>query len=330
MKPNKKPAKRFNCPLLFKALSKRVLNPGWEIKLKRKGYIFLLPFIIGFVFYFSLIVIQSIRYGFSKNELGARGFESTFNGWANYVYAFTEDPHYILLLRNSINSFAYSIPVILIFSLFVAVLLNQGMRGRVFFRAVFFVPVIVATGLITKVDMQNTVLNSLSSSAAIVTGGLADGAARVFSYESIQGAVMSLGFGRQFTGYVLNAVDSIIQTINSSGVQILIFLSGLQSIPPSIYEAAQIEGASGWESFWKITFPMISPLILVNLFYSVIDYFTQTGNAMMNYTQELAFGKNLYGEAIAMSWAYFAFIAAILAVIGLIAGRFVFYMQRGE
>jgi len=309
-------------------LINRILHPGKEIKLKRKALLFLTPFIVGFIFYFSIIVFQSLRYSFSENMLGGQGFESTFNGWANYIYAFTEDAYYMMYLTNSLTAFLYSTPVILIFSLFIAVLLNQKMRGRVIFRTVFFVPVIVATGLISKIDLQNALLVSLSTSSGIQTGEIAQSGSQLISYESMQNMVMSLGFNPQFTGYILDAVNNIISTINHSGVQILIFLSGLQSISPSIYESAQIEGASGWESFWKITFPMISPLILVNLFYSVIDYFIQPTSNMMTHVQEVAFGRALYGEATAMSWIYFACIAVILLVTGFIVSRFVFYQQR--
>ena len=297
-----------------------------------KGYLFLTPFIFGFIFYFVVIISNSIQYSFSSNEITENGLVSIFSGWSNYSFAFTEDPNFVRLLVETLTAFLYNTPIIVMFSLFIAVILNLKIKGRVIFRAIFFVPVIVATGLIAKVDSNNVLLTALMSPGGIDTGGLGGGSGFV-SYMSMQQIVLSMGLNPQFTNYVLNAVNVVISSINQAGVQILIFLSGLQSIPLSVYEAADIEGASAWESFWKITFPMISPLILVNLFYTVIDYFTQTTGSVMNYISDMTFGRGLFnqpqiGPASAMAWIYFACIAVILAVLGFIVSRFVFYQQR--
>lgn len=300
---------------------------GLNSRTKLKGWLFLSPFLIGFALYFCAIITTSIVYSFSNNTLTQQGLVSKFNGIANYNYALRVDPQFIQLLVSAVSQFLTNTPVILIFSLFIAVILNQNIKGRTAFRAIFFIPVILATGLIDKIDMNNDVLNNLSNLSGISTGGLAT-ATKFFSYANIEQLTLSLNLNAGYTSYILSAVNNIISIVNLSGVQILIFLSGLQSISPSIYESAQVEGASGWECFWKITIPMLSPMILVNLFYSVIDYFTRTSSPMMNYISDVTFNSSKYGDASAMSWIYFVSIAVILAVIALLVRRFIFYEQK--
>ena len=294
---------------------------------QRKGWLFLSPFLIGFTCYFCVVVANSLVYSFSSGRLTEQGLVTTFNGFENYIYAFTKDVQFERLLSASIGMFLSNIPVIVIFSLFIAVVLNEKIKGRLFFRAIFFIPVVISTGLVTKIDMSNTFLNEISNTPGIDSGGLMIASQQFLSFESIQKLTLSLHLNSNFTSYIFSAVNNILSIVNQSGVQILIFLCGLQAISPSIYEAAEVEGASSWESFWKITFPMISPMILINIFYSVINYFTNTNSEMMAYLNKIMFSSSLYGEATAMAWIYFVSISVIIAVIALIVNRFVFYQE---
>lgn len=300
-------------------------------RLQRKkqlaGWVFVVPFLIGFAFYFLPVVVQSLIYSFSDIDAGDAGMVTTWAGFKNFDYAFTKDTKFVQHLTESISTLLANTPSILIFSLFIAVMLNQKMRGRAAFRAIFFIPVIIATGMVDRADLNNAVMNNLGNASEIETGALA-ASSQMFSLDDITELLSSLNFSVSLTGYVTSMVNNILDIVNQSGIQILIFLAGLQSISPSIYESAEIEGATGWECFWKITFPMISPMILVNLFYTIIDFFTRSSSTMMEYVHNLSFGKSLYGEASAMSWIYFACIAGILAVAAAIVGRFVFVQQR--
>ena len=125
--------------------------------------------------------------------------------------------------------------------------------------------------------------------------------------------------------YIVKLVNDIYNIINYSGVQMLIFLAGLQAISPSIYEACQIEGATGWETFWKITFPMISPMILVNAVYTIIDSFTRNNNPVMSYINSYSGSEEV---SLAMSWMYFLIVMLIIGVVAAIASSFVFYQRR--
>ncbi|MBR4072679.1 MAG: sugar ABC transporter permease, partial [Clostridia bacterium] len=203
-------------------------------------------------------------------------------------------------------------------------------KGRTFFRAVFFIPVILATGFMAKADMNNMISDQMWSSMGSATASAADTemANGLFNGAEIQEFLLSLSFSTKISDFILNAAQNIYNIVNISGVQMVIFLAGIQSISPAIYESASIDGATAWESFWLITFPMISPLIIVNVVYTVIDSFTSSDNIIMLQIQEQTFKSNGMGLASAMAWFYFLVVAVCLIVITLIIRGYVYYQQR--
>ncbi len=134
------------------------------------------------------------------------------------------------------------------------------------------------------------------------------------------------GFASDIFLYVFDIVEGVYAIAIASGIQIIIFLSGLQTISPSMFEAAQIEGCTAWESFWKITFPMVSSLILVNIVYTVIDFFSRTDNTVAAEIQK-AVGKLEYGQASAMAWIYFLIVIVFLGIISLIISKRIYYYE---
>ena len=222
------------------------------------------------------------------------------------------------------------VPAILIFSLFIAVLLNQKMVGRAAFRAIFFVPVILSTGLISQIDYSNTSLMTyMSDSEGIGTNAAqSTSVAEIVSAMDIEYLFSNMKIGGGMAKYVSSILNNIYNIVNRSGVQMLIFLAGLQSISPAIYESCNVEGASAWETFWKITFPMISPMILVNFIYTIIDAFTSSTNTVMSYINQV------YGEAgkdtlsVAMAWIYFAIVIVAVVLAAALMSAFVFYQRR--
>ena len=221
------------------------------------------------------------------------------------------------------------IPSIVLFSLFVAIILNQKIAGRAAFRAIFFIPVILTTGLISDIDKSNSLSSYMESTAGIDNGsGQTSTAAQIVSVMDIQALFQNMMVGNEIVVYVVNLVNNIFNIVNRCGVQMLIFLSGLQSISPAIYESCSIDGASGWETFWKITLPMVSPMILVNTIYTIIDAFTSADNQVMRYISsvyEKADGNVL---SSAMSWMYFLIVILIIALVAAILSAFVFYQRR--
>ena len=218
--------------------------------------------------------------------------------------------------------------IILSFSFFISTLLVQEFRGRALARTLFFLPVILSTGIIAAADVT----------AAGFAGGAADNAgtaigsafgSELSSFFDLQELLMSLDVPRSLSETVAYAVDSTYTVVNRSGVQILIFLSALNGISPSIFEASKVEGATRWEEFWKITFPMITPMILVNFVYTIVDTFTYPGYGMLAYIQTQAFSLNRMGYASALSWIYFAIVFVLLGIVYGVLKRRIVYLDQG-
>lgn len=287
------------------------------------GYIFILPWVIGFLLFFLKPVIQSLQFSFNELEVTNKGFSLIPKGFSNYINAFTADANFPRNLTASLSKMATDVPIILIFSFFAALLLKQEYRGCNMAKTVFFLPVILASGVFLKMQSQfgqaTAELNaSIEESAKTIT------MLQAFNLQNYMG---EMGIPAQYITIITAPVNKIFQLVSQSGIQIFIFLAGLHSISPSLFEACYIEGATGWETFWKITFPMVSPLILVNAIYTVVDSFTAYNNATLFYIYNEAFGKFHFGYSSALAWIYFLVIAAILGVVGFIASKLIFYQD---
>ncbi len=294
-------------------------------KKAKSGWLFVLPFIIGFVLIYIPIVWQSILYSFGKlNYLSNGGVIRENVMFDNYITALTNQG-FRDALGDGMKQLALQTLAILFFSLFIAIILNQKMVGRAAFRAIFFIPVILATGLISGIDASTN--NAATAANQIATGSAATA---IISADDIKGLFSNMIVGKELVEYVTGFVNDIFDIVNRSGVQILIFLAGLQSISPSVYESCEMEGASAWESFWKITLPMISPMILVNFVYTLIDSFTAESNGVMKFISSVYNNPAAGGMVVAsaMSWLYFALIILIVAALGGIISSFVFYQRR--
>ena len=283
----------------------------------RAGWIFVLPFLLGFVCIYLPIIIESIKSTFMYTE-NVRT-EPVFVGFENYVEALTAHA-FLETLLPGIGELVFDIPAILLFSLFMAILLNQKMMGRAAFRAIFFLPVVLATGIMTPPA------NSSIDAGGIDNGSGTSAASEIVSVMDIQKLFANMKIGTELVDYVVELINDIYDIVNRSGVQMLIFLSGLQSISPAIYEACKIDGATGWETFWKITFPMISPMILVNAVYTVIDAFTTENNTVMKFIDTI--NKSNLEVGAAMAWMYFLVVILIIGIVAGIVSMFVFYQRK--
>ncbi len=309
-------------------LGKKKRRVSLEARKARQGWIFVLPFVIGFIAVYLPIIFDSIVYSFS--EIGRKN-TLTFVGFENYKNAIMggSGVDFLEALGEGLLKLALDIPTIIVFSLFIAVLLNQKIIGRAAFRAIFFMPVILSTGLIASIDMMNITDESMSSG---IDTGMESGTAQIVNAMDIQVLFSNMAVGSELATTVAKVVNNIYDIVNRSGVQMLIFLAGLQSISPAIYESCEVEGATAWETFWKITFPMISPMILVNLVYTIIDSFTDVSNPVMQVISEAytATGANSRTISSAMSWMYFLIVMLIIAAFAGIASAFTFYQRRDK
>lgn len=291
------------------------------------GYLFVSPFIIGFVAFLLKPMYESFKMSLcdvivNANSKVGEPFNMTFISdlkSTNYYKAFFIDPEYKNLLVETLKDMAIQVPSILVFSFFVALLLNQKFKGRGFVRAVFFLPVILASGILVGLETDNVLMSGMKdviaeSSNATIT-------------VTLQEILSTTGIGGKILDPVFTIIDSVYDIALASGIQIIIFISGLQTVSPSMYEAAKIEGCSAWESFWKITFPMVSSMILVNLVYSVVDFFMRTDNeAMELITEKINPGMN-YGLGSAMAWSYFLIVAVVLGILAAIISKKVYYYE---
>ena len=300
-----------------------------DVQKSRMGWLFVAPFLIGFVLVYLPMIFDSLRYSFGTIVRGVGGAASTVEwvGLENYQHALAGDPEFSTILITSIKELLFNVPAIVIFSLFMAVMLNQKMHGRAVFRAIFFIPVIVSTGIIESIDLQNTLAENMenmnTTGTELDTG---DSGNNIINIMDIQGLFQGMAIGGGLVNYVLIIVNDVYGIVGKSGVQMLIFLAGLQSISPAIYEACKIDGATGWETFWKITFPMISPMILVNAVYTIIDSFTVESNTVMSYISGIISKSEVLGTA--MSWIYFLIVVLILAAVAGIMSMYVFYQRK--
>ncbi|MCR4727698.1 MAG: sugar ABC transporter permease [Lachnospiraceae bacterium] len=297
----------------------------WKLSLLGRealaGLGFALPFLIGFFFIFLPMIVKSISYSFSNMDVQAGGYVLTpaaKNGLEHYIRALTIDPDFNRMLLRAILDMFTRVPLVIIFSFFMANLLNQKFHGRAVARSILFLPVILTSGVILGLESSDLLVSTLSPAELSGTdfSTIMNVSGLLLEYTDLPPSAIR---------FLASAVNGIYGIIIASGVQILIFLAGLQSISPSLYEASSMEGATAWESFWKITFPMISPLILVNSIYTIIDAFTSENNEIMKDIKNTIFRDVKYGFGSAMAWIYFVCIGVILLVVGGIISRFVFY-----
>lgn len=323
----KKPAPAANAPA---PTEKKKKIASLDKRKARAGWLFVLPFLIGLVLIYIPILWESISYSFANYTITDGVVTKEFAGWSHYSEALFGQADFLQSLLVGLKEMAFDIPVILIFSLFVAVILNQKMVGRAAFRAIFFLPVVISTGV-----MESVMASSYNNSDMSIDLGTEENAtAKLESSLALEQLLANifegLGFGVGLVEYIVSAVASIADIINRSGVQILIFLAALQSISPAIYESCEIDGATSWETFWKITFPMVSPMILVNAIYTIIDSFTTDSNTVMGVINSTYNGVDMASKNIsaAMGWMYFLLVLAIVGIIAAIFSAYVFYQRR--
>ena len=275
------------------------------------GRMFILPWEIGFVLFFLQPLVQSLVFVFSEVTVNFDEgvFVTKWRGLYNIRYFFLQDSAYVDKLVDSLTSFVYTIPLIVALSLIVGVLLNQKFRGRIVFRSVFFLPVIIATGVVM------TYLSG-DATAQEMRGGSNNGI-------DISNILQGMNLSANVTGTLLGFVNSIFDLFWDCGIQIVLFISGLQSIPEQLYEVCRVEGANKWEEFWYVTFPMLSGTTLLVIVFTAIEIFTDSSNSVMTYGFN-AMKQNMWWQGPTILWIYFALVGAILGLAVLLIQKKIF------
>ncbi len=272
------------------------------------GRLFALPFYLGFLFFFFTPLTQSLSFVFNTVKVDVGEYVTTPVGLDNLTYIFKLDKDFGTNLLESMGQLAWQLPVIIIASLFFALLLNQKFIGRTFARAVFFLPVIVASGVVITIIKGDAVASSMMSGNVVNDGGA------IFQSSALQDLLVRAGLNSSLINLFTTISNSLFDILWKTGMQMIIFLAGLQSISPSLYEASAMEGATAWDNFWMISLPMLAPMLLVNIVYTVVDSFTSNSNPVMNQVMQQISNVRLH-YAAAMAWVYFLLIAVVLAVI---------------
>ena len=293
------------------------------------GYFFISPFIIGFLLFLLKPMFESFRMSLCNvliaagQKEGGKGFIlEPLKGWkaSNYYKAFFYDPYFKDRLVDSLKNMAIQVPAILVFSFFIALILNQEFKGRGFVRAIFFLPVILSSGVIVGLEYNNSLMSGMKD----VIKEAGNGINITATLETI---LKTTGLGGKILDPVFKIIEAVYDVALASGIQIVIFISGLQTVSTSMYEAAKIEGCTAWESFWKITFPLVSSMILVNLVYTTVDFLMRTDNQAMVSITEKVNPQMEYGLSAAMAWSYFGIVAAVLGILAAIISKKVYYYE---
>lgn len=280
----------------------------YKTKRKLNGFLYVLPFILGFFLCFAIPLFNTVMYSFNKvsvNDTGGMKFD--YIGFQNYIDLFqsevtTGEQPMARLFADQNLSILTNVPLIVIFSLFIALLANLKFKGRGIVRVIFFLPIIF--GLDIVIDML-----------AITTGGeWVKESSGLFSQSYISVLLMRyMDIPMSILQPVISYVDKIFDVLSQSGVQTLIYLAGLQSISPSLYEVAKIEGATAYETFWKVTIPTIMHITLFVTIYTVVDMFLKSPISEEAYS--FAFEQSKIGTGSALSVVY---ILNVLLVLGIV------------
>lgn len=288
---------------------------GYEKRKANYGRMFISVWVVGIILLFAVPLIRTVQYSFNTLDFSTLQLKAA--GFSYYVRMFLKDTAFIKNLTTSLTDLLYQVPIVVLFSMFIAVLLNREFKGRIFFRAVFFLPVVVMSGVVF------TILRGDTQSAEMMAQSGSNVSEAFNNLGALKDLLSTFGAGTAVIDFMSKVVDRTLDTVWLSGVQILLFLAGLQSVSPALYEAARIEGATKWEEFWKITFPMLIPVLLVCIIYSIIDSFTSQSNAVMNYIRETSFGNFEYSYGCAMSVVYSLIILLVIGLIYLIMRPFI-------
>lgn len=288
------------------------------------GYLFILPWLVGFIAFYVRSLFMTVQFSLSELSMDMvnGGYKLDFVGLENYIYAFRVHGTFKQILTTSVMDMIIDVPLIIFFSLLMALMLNKEFKGRTFVRAIFFLPVILNA---------EAIVQAVETAALMVAGGVTSSSSEMASASS---GGMSMAYyvdlfsnlmiPNQILEYIVGAVDRISGIISASGVQIVIFIAALQSIPGSLYEVAQMEGATAYETFWKVTFPMVMPHIITNVVYTVVDSFVSSDVVNLAYTT--AFTEINYGLSSAFSLVSTVVTCAILvAVCGFISKKAFYY-----
>ena len=281
------------------------------------AYVFLVPWLIGLISFFVIPFFEALYQMFYTMTIEETGVKYTYVGFKVFKDVIFDNSAHIRMLLSSIGTTLRDSVLIVIFSLIVAVLLNKPFVGRGFCRALMALPIIVSSGVLMSVFKSDLLLSSVESGAQ----------ATIFQGAVIEETLLITGMPETIVNTISTSVSAILDLIWQAGIQILLFVGGMQSIPHTYYEVCDVEGATPWQAFWRVTFPMLSPFLVLNLVYAMIDSFTLPSNKVILEINEY-FHNVLYSQATVLSMAYFLLVLVVVGVAGIIVSKRTFYIEK--
>lgn len=291
---------------------------GIEQLNRKYGRIFVLPWVIGMLLFYIIPLVQSFLFSVSKVSVYSGGIKLDFIGFSRYKSLILTDPDYTALVKEALLSFLYSLPVIILLSMVLALLLNQKFRGRLFFRSLYFLPVIISTGVVINL------LFSTTSSDLSNIGVSESYSSNMFDVEDI---IEWLGLTGGIAEYISLIISKVFDLIWKCGIQTVLFIAGLQSVPASLYEASKVEGATKWEEFWFITFPMLSRVTLLVSVFTMVELITDTNVELVSNVYN-SMTAGVYDNPSTMMWMYFIVAGGVIGLLIVLYNRIL--MRRWE
>lgn len=284
---------------------KRKKMRGIEAIKEQYGWKCVSFWVVGLIVFFAYPLIQSVIYMFNETKLENGYIALNFIKFENFHSIFQVDPDFTDNLMKSILNFLYSFPAVMILSFVLAVILNSGFKGRTFFRAIYFLPVIIASGVVYSVLLGTQTLDNIQSDASIRS--------TIFNAKDV---VQSIGLPTMIGSYIESVLGTVMDIVWKCGIQIILFIAGMQSIPPALYEAAKVEGVTKWEEFWLITFPMMVRTLFLVAVFTAVDIITSVNDLVMKQAYRFM-SLQQYGQSSVMLWTYFLIIGVIVAIVSL-------------
>jgi ABC-type sugar transport system permease subunit len=298
-------------------IKNKKLSLNYESRNTLWGVMFLLPWIVGTLLFFVYPVIESFVLVFCDVKFEPSGMVRKFTGLQNIKNVFFRDVYPLQCIVNALKDIGLNLVIVMAISILIALLLNQKFKGRGFARTAFALPVIIGTGILIKIFKGDLFVQSSDISGAAST---------VFQGDAISQILLQAGLPLNIIESIVGVVNGVVDLIWKCGVEILLFLSGLQAIPSYLYEVCEIDGASAWQKFWLITFPLMTPFILLNAIYIIIDSATYYDNNVM-LEVGWKFDALMYGYANTLSFTYCIIVGIIVAIVGGLISRRVTYLD---
>lgn len=289
-----------------------------ELK-SRYGIMFISPWIIGMLLFFIFPIFHSIYLSFASLTIDANGVATESVKFENYYKILVTDPDYLDNVLEALKNLFISVPFILVVSMVLALLLNGEYKGRIFYRGLYFLPVIIASGVVLPLFLRAASSNATEVAVSNVAG---------FNMIDFNAVLSGLNLPTSIENYLSTALGEIFMLVWQSGIQTVLIIAGLQSIPDLHYEVARVEGANPWETFWFVTFPQLIRTILLVIIFTIIEMCSANTNSAVSMAYS-KFNVIEYGVGSAMLWFYYIFVAAIMLVIFFIYNK-VFVKKWGD